>query len=138
MKQEPWFADGLRFTCTQCGNCCTGAPGYVWVTDGEIAALAARLGMSVAEFEAGYVRRVNGEKSLVELANGDCIFFDNRTRLCTVYEDRPRQCRTWPFWYSNISSPEDWQYTCSVCPGAGQGKLYTVEEVLQQAEKIKL
>lgn len=138
MKQRPWFANGLQFTCTQCGNCCTGAPGYVWVTDAEIAALAARLGISVAAFEARYVRLVNGEKSLVELANGDCIFFDRLTRLCTVYEDRPRQCRTWPFWYSNISSPEDWQYTCSVCPGAGRGKLYTVEEVLQQAEKIRL
>ena len=24
---EPWYADGLAFTCTQCGNCCTGGPG---------------------------------------------------------------------------------------------------------------
>ena len=29
----PWYADGLPFTCTQCGDCCTGDPGYVWVTD---------------------------------------------------------------------------------------------------------
>ena len=21
---EPWYQDGLRFTCTRCGNCCTG------------------------------------------------------------------------------------------------------------------
>lgn len=138
MKQRPWFADGLRFTCTQCGNCCTGAPGYVWVNEAEIAALAARFNLSVAEFEARFVRVVNGQKSLVELANGDCIFFDNQTRLCTVYEHRPTQCRTWPFWYSNICTPQAWQQTCSVCPGAGQGRLYTVDEVLRQAEKIPL
>ena len=36
--------------------------------------------------------------TLVEKAdNHDCIFYD-RQRGCTVYEDRPRQCRTWPFW----------------------------------------
>ena len=27
---EPWYRDGLRFQCTQCGNCCTGDPGVVW------------------------------------------------------------------------------------------------------------
>jgi hypothetical protein len=138
MKQPLWFADGLRFSCTQCGNCCTGAPGYVWVTDQEVAALAARLGLGVGEFEAQYVRLVNGQKSLIELPNGDCIFFDSQTRLCTVYEDRPQQCRTWPFWHSNIRSPADWQYTCSVCPGAGRGQLYSAAEVLERAERIKL
>ena len=136
--KRPWFADGLRFTCTQCGNCCTGAPGYVWVTDEEIAALAARLGLPLVPFEAQYVRDVNGRKSLVELPNGDCIFFDNVARLCTVYEDRPVQCRTWPFWRSNIRSPEAWQHTCSVCPGSGRGRLYSVDEVLEQARKIEL
>ena len=30
-ESAPWYRDGLRFTCTRCGNCCTGAPGYVWV-----------------------------------------------------------------------------------------------------------
>ena len=26
----PWYADGLSFECTMCGNCCTGPPGAVW------------------------------------------------------------------------------------------------------------
>ena len=51
MSAEPWFKDGLRFQCTGCGDCCTGAPGFVWVNGQEIAALAARLGQSVEEFE---------------------------------------------------------------------------------------
>ena len=33
---------GLRFECTQCGDCCTGAPGYVWVNKAEISAWPTR------------------------------------------------------------------------------------------------
>ncbi|MCH7752933.1 MAG: YkgJ family cysteine cluster protein, partial [Planctomycetes bacterium] len=40
---QPWYQDGLRFKCTGCGNCCTGSPGYVWVNQAEINALAAHL-----------------------------------------------------------------------------------------------
>jgi Fe-S-cluster containining protein len=138
MNDQPWFHEGLRFTCSQCGDCCTGAPGFVWVNNQEIAALAARLGLDVAEFEAKYVRRVGIRKSLVEYSNGDCVFFDGGARKCTVYEDRPRQCRTWPFWDSNIRTPETWRQTCEVCPGSGQGQLVTVEQILAQAAIVRV
>ena len=36
-----WYDAGLKFQCTRCGACCTGAPGYVWVNGEEIARLAA-------------------------------------------------------------------------------------------------
>ena len=55
---EPWYKDGLRFKCTGCGDCCTGAPGYVWVNNEEIAKMAAVVRMSVEEFEAEYVREL--------------------------------------------------------------------------------
>src|SRR6185503_5784997 len=96
-KDEPWYKDGLKFRCTGCGDCCTGAPGYVWVNKEEIAAIAALVGMEVDAFESKYVRMVGVRKSLVEFKNGDCVFFDNQSRKCQVYEARPRQCRTWPF-----------------------------------------
>ena len=38
MPKFPWYAAGLRFFCTQCGDCCSGAPGFVWVNEEEIAA----------------------------------------------------------------------------------------------------
>jgi len=105
--EQPWYRDGLRFQCTQCGNCCTGAPGYVWVNQQEIEALAAAVGETdLAVFEAKYVRKVGTRKSLKEFGNGDCVFFDGQTRRCTVYAQRPRQCRTWPFWDSNVRTPE--------------------------------
>ena len=138
MDEKPWFEKGLRFECTQCGDCCTGAPGYVWVNLEEIAALAKHLGQSVAEFERKYVRQVGIRKSLIEYSNGDCVFFDGNARKCTVYEARPRQCKTWPFWQSNTATKEDWKRTCEACPGSGKGKQYTVEQILHQISIVKV
>jgi uncharacterized protein len=136
---DPWYADGLRFQCTQCGDCCTGAEGYVWVNDEEIRHLAAALGMDdLAAFEARYVRKVGVRKSLKEFANGDCVFFDGQSRKCTVYQQRPRQCRTWPFWDSNLRTPKAWKETCEVCPGSGQGKLYNLEAIETQRKVIRI
>jgi len=85
---EPWYQNGLRFQCTACGDCCTGAPGYVWVNKNDINALAAEVGLEVAEFESRYVREIGVRTSLHEHPNGDCVFFDNKTRKCGVYSAR--------------------------------------------------
>jgi Fe-S-cluster containining protein len=138
MNKQPWYKDGLQFECTGCGDCCTGAPGYVWVNREEIGNLAARVGVEPAEFESRYVRNVGKRKSLNEYDNGDCVFFDGETRKCKVYEVRPRQCRTWPFWDSNVRSPESWAATCQVCPGSGTGRLYQLGEIEAQREVIRI
>ncbi len=138
MSDQPWYKDGLRFTCTGCGDCCTGAPGYVWVNKEEIARLAAEVGIEVEAFERKYVRRIGIRKSLVEFPNGDCVFFDNETRKCTVYASRPRQCRTWPFWKSNVRTPEAWENTCEICPGSGSGRLYQLEEIQRQVDTLTM
>jgi Fe-S-cluster containining protein len=138
MDEKPWFHKGLRFECTQCGDCCTGAPGYVWVNRDEIEELARHLNMRVADFEQAYVRQVGIRKSLIEYANGDCVFFDPNARKCTVYDARPRQCRTWPFWDSNTRTPEAWKATCQVCPGSGKGKLHSAEQILHQISVVKV
>ncbi len=138
MDQEPWYKEGLRFECTQCGDCCTGAPGYVWVNQEEIEALAATVGEDTERFEEKYVRRIGVRRSLVEYSNGDCVFFDGKARRCTVYAARPRQCRTWPFWDSNLKRPEDWASTCSVCPGSGKGKLYQIDFIEEQRKVFRV
>ena len=85
-----------------------------------------------------YVRKVGIRRSLREFPNGDCVFFDSETRKCQVYEARPRQCRTWPFWTSNLKSPEAWEETCRVCPGSGKGKLYQLEHIESQRKVINV
>lgn len=138
MDEQPWFKDGVRFTCTGCGDCCTGAPGFVWVNREEIEDLARKVKLSTAEFEERYVRKVGIRKSLVEYENGDCVFFDANSRKCAVYEARPKQCKTWPFWQSNMASEKTWRETCEVCPGSGQGKLHSAEHILHQIAIVKL
>ncbi len=138
MATKPWYHAGLRFECQGCGRCCTGDPGYVWVEDEEIAALANALQMSREEFEQLFVRWVGQRRSLVELPNGDCVFFDNQSRRCRVYELRPRQCRTWPFWESNVRSNQAWQQTCRVCPGSGQGPVVPRETVERLVAVIRI
>ena len=137
-SSEPWYKDGLRFTCTGCGDCCTGAPGFVWVNKAEVLALAEHLELTQEEFEEAYVREVGIRKSLTERPNGDCVFFDGRTRKCKVYELRPRQCRSWPFWDSNMRSPEAWEETCRVCPGSGVGQLHSLEAMEEKKGMIRL
>jgi uncharacterized protein len=128
-KKQKWYADGLRFECTQCGSCCSGAPGFVWVDPEEIQAMADSLGMELGEFRDRYIRDVDGSDSLREYDGGDCILLDQDTRLCTVYEGRPIQCRTWPFWDSNLGTSSDWKQTCRECPGAGKGTLYSFDQI---------
>ena len=134
--QQAWYSGGLRFECTQCGACCSGEPGYVWVDEAEIAAMANEMKMSVDAFENKFVRNLGHDKSLVEYPDGDCILLDPETRNCLVYGNRPTQCRTWPFWDSTIKRKKYWKATCDVCPGAGQGKLYTFEQI-EDARKEK-
>ncbi|MEZ5332455.1 MAG: YkgJ family cysteine cluster protein [Thermoanaerobaculia bacterium] len=129
MSSSPWYGDGLRFTCSRCGRCCT-IPGYVWVVEEEITRLAERLGLSRDEFGKRYLRRVGRRLSLIETAGFECVFWSAESG-CTVYEDRPRQCRTFPFWPENVESPEEWATVVEECPGAGEGRLYTPQEIVR-------
>lgn len=139
MDSAPWYQAGLRFECSQCGDCCTGAPGFVWVNKAEIAELARQTGEeNVSVFEEKYVRQVGIRKSLKEFDNGDCVFFDGEERTCKVYDARPRQCRTWPFWDSNLKSPADWERTCQTCPGSGRGRLHQMEEIETRRSVLKI
>jgi Fe-S-cluster containining protein len=137
MPDEAWYKDGLRFQCTRCGHCCTGAPGFVWVNDAEIATIAEFRRESESEVRALFTHTALGDRSLREKANGDCIFYDSK-QGCTIYPVRPRQCRTWPFWESNVATAEDWQRASESCPGCGQGELISQEEIVARLQVIRL
>jgi len=122
-------AGGLRFECTQCGDCCTGPPGYVWMSEADIERLAAHLGLARDELGRRFLRRVDGDLSLVEKPNHDCVFWE-RGRGCTVYAARPAQCRTYPFWPEVVASKAAWREESKRCPGIRRGgRLYEPDEV---------
>jgi uncharacterized protein len=127
-RKSPWYGDGLAFTCTRCGDCCTGAPGYVWVTIDEMRRIAEFRGETVESFAERFVRLVDDRFSLIEKPGGDCIFWDKQAG-CTVYDARPDQCRAWPFWPENLATRRAWGRVCEVCPGAGQGRVHTIVEI---------
>jgi Fe-S-cluster containining protein len=152
---EPWYAQGLKFTCQQCGNCCTGAPGYVWISDVEIGRLAAFLKLTEREVIRQYCRKVGQRYTLKEIRNSagqyDCVFLKEEKaqkprlkfgdevvhhtrRTCSVYSVRPLQCRTWPFWDSLLSSEEAWNEAGKRCHGINHGKRVFSKE---EAEKLK-
>jgi hypothetical protein len=136
---KPWYWAGLSFQCTACGKCCSGQPGYVWVDQEEIQRMAQAMQLTEEEFRKRYVRRVGSRYSLKEYPDGDCILLDPKERHCLVYAARPIQCRTWPFWSSNLKSPESWQETCEICPGAGKGSLYSLEQIeIQRQQRERL
>lgn len=137
-REPPWYQKGLQFSCTQCGNCCTGAPGVVWVSDEELREIAGYLNKSIGEIRLMHTRLVGAKVSLKEYANGDCTFFDGRTRRCKVYPVRPIQCQTWPFWPSNLATEERWEQVQQVCPGSSQGDFISMEDIEAQAHKIDI
>lgn len=123
-ESDCWYADGLAFACTQCGNCCSGAPGNVWVDSEEIERIAATLGMTPTDFNRRHVRRVGRGRSLLEKPGGDCEFLkrhDDGKTSCRIHAVRPVQCRTWPFWKSNLTDSDAWQEAKQDCPGIERG-----------------
>ncbi|HEX4053665.1 MAG TPA: YkgJ family cysteine cluster protein [Tepidisphaeraceae bacterium] len=143
---EPWFAEGLRFTCSQCGNCCSGPPGFVWVSREEIGRVAEYLGISRGEVVEKYCRKVGGRFSLKERRHPkhggyDCIFIKEEPaqgksgevthtrRICSIYPVRPLQCRTWPFWTGNLASRRAWESAAKRCPGMNRGELFERDRI---------
>ncbi len=143
----PWFADGLKFTCTGCGGCCTGGPGFVWVTKEEIVRVAEYLKITPQQTADKYCRKVHGKWSFKEINRGglfDCVFLKEhapgaktddgtplRGRGCSIYPVRPLQCRTWPFWPENVSSKTAWNRAAKKCPGMNEGDRHFTREKIE-------
>ena len=128
---EPFYAEGLRFECTRCSRCCRHSPGYVFLSSEDLALLAEASRLSPLGFFERYCREVDlygiGRVSLRERDNFDCILWEEGG--CSMYDARPVQCRSYPFWSANLSSPESWAAVIEECPGAGQGRLVRAEEI---------
>lgn len=124
-----WYKEGLQFKCTGCGECCTGAPGYVFVTLEEMEAIAIHLGLSLESFTQTFIKKVGDRYSLIEKGDRfDCVFLDGKK--CSIYSVRPRQCRTFPFWPANLKSEQHWEQTKKMCEGiSDEAPLITLQEI---------
>lgn len=116
MFQMRWIEKGLHFKCGQCGNCCTGDPGYVWMTPDEMKTMAAELNMNFDNFTSKYIRQIGEDYSLIEHSNGECVFWE-ASKGCQVYESRPTQCRTYPFWPEIMKNKKKWLEEAELCQG---------------------
>lgn len=128
---ECFYDGGLKFSCTGCRYCCGVEPGYVFLTRDDAERLASHIGICLDEFIKVYCRKVPMGSisyiSLLEKEHNDCIFLDDNG--CSVYEARPIQCMTYPFWASILESRQTWKEEATSCPGIGKGRLYTREEI---------
>ncbi|KAL7552282.1 hypothetical protein ACHAWF_015515 [Thalassiosira exigua] len=122
----PFYEDGLRFSCTGCGKCCK-VDGDVWLAPEEVASVMDRLGYcpgdaaSREEFRRTYVRAEvapsDGDASLswmcLKREEGACIFLDPLGK-CSIYDVRPVQCSTYPFWPSLLRNKDAWEEESAV------------------------
>ena len=112
----PYYFDSS--TCKTCGGkCCRGREGYIWISMEEIEKMAGTMKMDVPLFSRQYIRQVQGRLSLQErIINGEhfCCFSDPIDGQCAIYQSRPRQCRTFPFWNQFKKEPRK---LLDECPG---------------------
>ena len=115
--KEEGFSYGFNpSACDNCeGRCCTGDSGYIYVSKAEVIKIAELLNMDVKEFVQKYLFKKMYKYSIKEKQNGDsyeCIFYDATKNGCTIYEARPLQCKTFPFWDYYKKRVDDLKLEC--------------------------
>ena len=128
---KPFYSEGLNFECQRCSACCRYEPGYVFLSKKDLSHLASHMKMSSAEFIEAYCRQIDiggfHRISLVEKKNHDCIFWEPGG--CKVYNARPLQCRSYPFWHPVMATAETWEEEAKHCPGINKGKKHSCKEI---------
>jgi Fe-S-cluster containining protein len=124
--QTSIYEKGLQFECTRCGKCCTGFPGFVYLSEPAVKLIADFLDETVERFLIKYTKTVSifheNRLSLIEKSNYDCIFWD---KICKIYPVRPYQCRSYPFWKKHLVSKREWDKAGRFCPGINRGKVHS-------------
>lgn len=129
MPSKP-YENGVKFQCIPgCARCCRGE-GYVYVSDNEAIEIAKFLKLSTVEFLKQYTKfNEEGQRILIDKHNKvECIFLSDNYK-CEIYNVRPIQCKTYPFWTRIFKDRESLNYEKLHCPGFGQGKFYSKKEI---------
>lgn len=135
-SKRNWYADGVRFQCQGSGKCCTshGEYGFVFMTLEDRQRMARHLGLKTQAFTRKYCERTHGMYHLKEEpGKPDCLFL--KDKRCGIYEARPVQCRTWPFW-PEVMNAKTWKKeVLSFCPGVGKGPKVPIQKISKQLEE---
>ncbi|MBM3198930.1 MAG: YkgJ family cysteine cluster protein, partial [Chlamydiae bacterium] len=92
--------------------------------------------LSVEEVKKRFIRKLGDRQALIEQppkqGQYDCIFL--KDKRCTIYPVRPKQCKTFPWWTENLSSPKAWEEAAKSCEGINHpdAPLVSFDEILQQ------
>ena len=135
--KNSFYSSGLKFSCTRCSNCCRHDPGHVFLSQNDLSRLEAAFNSAHEEFISTWCRWIPSaggmEKlSLKEASNYDCIFWSEEKGEnggCSVYEARPLQCRSFPFWDTVLVSPAAWKDVGMDCPGMDRGSFHSSEVI---------
>lgn len=92
--------------------------------------MAKHLGLKTAAFTKKYCDQKQGVWKLKDIDGGDCAFLEGKR--CGIYEARPTQCRTWPFWPELMDAKTWADDVKSFCPGVDRGRVWSKEEVEEQ------
>ena len=122
---------GLQWTCQGSGKCCVsrGEYGFVYLDLKDRQRFAKYLKISTQKFTSQYCHKTDdGYFHLKQHKNEtECIFLKNNK--CGVYQARPTQCRTWPFWPEVLNAKAWKNEVAKFCPGVGKGKTWSAKEV---------
>lgn len=118
----------VYFSCKEsCSACCEINGGLVVVNEQEIKAISSHLKLSEKKFLARYTVQNGKHTCLIDRDERACIFLEDNK--CQIYPVRPFQCKTFPFWPQNVKSEKRWATIMEECPGIGEGKPYSHEEI---------
>jgi len=125
---KKFWQDGIRFECQGTGRCCVAHTGYghVYLTLEDRRRFARHFKISTLSFTRRYCSKTDGHFHLKRIT-GPCEFLEGKS--CSVYEARPAQCRTWPFWPENMNARTWNREVRTFCPGVGKGRLHTAAEI---------
>lgn len=134
---KPWWSEGVRFQCQGSGQCCIsrGEYGFVFLTLQDRRNLALKVGLSTLAFTRKYCTKLGPAYHLKEdPARPECMFLEKKNR-CSVYEARPVQCRTWPWWPETMGAKAWKKEVAGYCPGVGKGPLRSADEIREQLQQ---
>ncbi|MBW7857467.1 MAG: YkgJ family cysteine cluster protein [Leptonema sp. (in: Bacteria)] len=145
MVENALSGEVFKWTCTACGQCCRG-PGAVYFTENDLVNIRQYLNLDKPS-------KTNQEKwnrilkKLVQKKQNnffvhqtdDACMFLGKDNKCTIYEVRPLQCRTFPFWTSNFEGKESYQALKALSPGVrnGRGQPFSNQDVVIKTNRTE-